>query len=145
VERVWSFCAGTGCTAVSARACQRSPVTDLNVKLLLLRASTMILASESHGTHDSASLTQSRSQLLTPPTWRTRSLYLCPPVTRCPVIPPGTRFHFRRLLRLARLRWRYSNPPPPREKSMYSDVNYYVPSLYYLKKVDRIECYSQRL
>jgi hypothetical protein len=27
-----------------------------------------------------------------------------------PVIPPGTRFPFRRLLRLAGLRWRYSNP-----------------------------------
>jgi hypothetical protein len=29
-----------------------------------------------------------------------------------PVIPPGTGFPFRRLLRLAGLRWRYSNPPP---------------------------------
>jgi hypothetical protein len=29
-----------------------------------------------------------------------------------PVIPPGTRFPFRRLVRLAGLRWRYSNPPP---------------------------------
>jgi hypothetical protein len=29
-----------------------------------------------------------------------------------PVIPPGTGSPFRRLLRLARLRWRYSNPPP---------------------------------
>jgi hypothetical protein len=29
-----------------------------------------------------------------------------------PVIPPGTRFPFRRLLRLAGLRWRYSNPHP---------------------------------
>jgi hypothetical protein len=29
-----------------------------------------------------------------------------------PVIPPGTGFHFRCLLRLAGLRWRYSNPPP---------------------------------
>jgi hypothetical protein len=28
------------------------------------------------------------------------------------VIPPGTGFPFCRLLRLARLRWRYSNPPP---------------------------------
>jgi hypothetical protein len=28
-----------------------------------------------------------------------------------PVIPPGTGFPFRRLLRLAGLRWRYSNPP----------------------------------
>jgi hypothetical protein len=29
-----------------------------------------------------------------------------------PVIPPGTGFPFLRLLRLAGLRWRYSNPPP---------------------------------
>jgi hypothetical protein len=29
-----------------------------------------------------------------------------------PVIPPGTRFLFRRLLRLAVLRWRYPTPPP---------------------------------
>jgi hypothetical protein len=28
-----------------------------------------------------------------------------------PVIPPGTGFPFRRLLRLAGLRWRYLNPP----------------------------------
>jgi hypothetical protein len=30
----------------------------------------------------------------------------------CPIIPPGTGFNFRRLLRLAGLRWRYSNQPP---------------------------------
>jgi hypothetical protein len=29
-----------------------------------------------------------------------------------PVIPPGTGFRFCRLLRLAGLRWRHSNPPP---------------------------------
>jgi hypothetical protein len=29
-----------------------------------------------------------------------------------PVIPPGTEFPFRRLLRLVGLRWRYSNPTP---------------------------------
>jgi hypothetical protein len=29
-----------------------------------------------------------------------------------PVITPGTGFPFRRLLRLAGLRWRFSNPPP---------------------------------
>jgi hypothetical protein len=31
-----------------------------------------------------------------------------------PVTPPGTGFPFRRLLRLAGLRWRYSTPPPHR-------------------------------
>jgi hypothetical protein len=34
------------------------------------------------------------------------------PVTGCPLIPPGTRFHFHVLLRLAGLRWSYSNLPP---------------------------------
>jgi hypothetical protein len=29
-----------------------------------------------------------------------------------PVVPPGTGFHFCRLLRLAGLRWRYWTPPP---------------------------------
>jgi hypothetical protein len=37
-------------------------------------------------------------------------LYL-PQEQGCPVILPGTGFPFRRLLRLAGLRWRYSNPP----------------------------------
>jgi hypothetical protein len=32
-----------------------------------------------------------------------------------PVISPGTAFPFRRLLRLAGLRWRYSTPPPRRK------------------------------
>jgi hypothetical protein len=49
-------------------------------------------------------------RFVTPPVWRARSPYLYPPGTGCPVIPPGTGFHFRRLLRLASLRWRYSNP-----------------------------------
>jgi hypothetical protein len=31
-----------------------------------------------------------------------------------PVIPPGTAFHFHRLLRLAALRWRHSNLPQRR-------------------------------
>jgi hypothetical protein len=37
-----------------------------------------------------------------------------------PVIPSGTGFPLRRLLRLAGLRWRYSNPPPTwRDRSLY--------------------------
>jgi hypothetical protein len=47
-----------------------------------------------------------------PPTWRARSPYLYPPGTGWPGYTPGTGFPFRRLLRLAGLRWRYSNPPP---------------------------------
>jgi hypothetical protein len=39
-----------------------------------------------------------------------------------PVIPPGTGIPFRRLLRLAGLRWKYSTPPPhvPQRKHMLS-------------------------
>jgi hypothetical protein len=39
-----------------------------------------------------------------------------------PVIPPGTGFPFRRLLRLARLRWKYSDPPPRGNRNC--DLNY---------------------
>jgi hypothetical protein len=48
----------------------------------------------------------------TPPTWRGRSPYLHPQEQGGPVMPPGTGFTFRRLLRLGGLRWRYSTPPP---------------------------------
>jgi hypothetical protein len=41
-------------------------------------------------------------------TWRARF----PQEQGGPVIPPDTGFPLRRLLRLAGLRWRYSNPPP---------------------------------
>jgi hypothetical protein len=46
-----------------------------------------------------------------PPTWRTRSLIYVFQRQAGPVIPPGTRFSFRCLLRLAGLWWRYSNQP----------------------------------
>jgi hypothetical protein len=52
------------------------------LQLLLVLASAEILGSESHGTHDHSLLSQIQD------------------------------FHFRRLLRLAGLRWRYSTPPP---------------------------------
>jgi hypothetical protein len=45
----------------------------------------------------------------TPPTWRAT---LFPQEQDGPVIPPGTGFPFRRLLRLAGLRWSYSTAPP---------------------------------
>jgi hypothetical protein len=38
-----------------------------------------------------------------------------------PVIRPGNRFPFRRLLRLAGIRWRYSNPPPCSEPYITTD------------------------
>jgi hypothetical protein len=37
---------------------------------------------------------------------------ISPQVQGGPVVPPDTGFPFRRLLRLAELRWSYSNPPP---------------------------------
>jgi hypothetical protein len=48
----------------------------------------------------------------TPPTWRARFPYLYPPGTGWPSYTQGIGFPFCRLLRLAGLRWRYSNPPP---------------------------------
>jgi hypothetical protein len=47
----------------------------------------------------------------TPPTWRARSPYLYPPGTGWPSYNPRHWVPFRRLLHLAGLRWRYSNPP----------------------------------
>jgi hypothetical protein len=56
-----------------------------------------------------------------PPTWRT--IYV-PQWQGGPVIPAGTRFPFRRLLRLARLRWRCSNPPPYGDAWFISKPNF---------------------
>jgi hypothetical protein len=58
----------------------------------------------------------------TPPTWRAKFPYLYPPGTGWPSqrVAPGIGLPLRRLLRLAGLRWRYSNPPPIwRERSLY--------------------------
>jgi hypothetical protein len=78
------------------------------LQLLLVLASAIILRRESRGTHDHISLSQIRD-----------SHY---PEGQVPVfIFPGTGWPnyitrhwvpFRRLLRLAELRWRFSNPPP---------------------------------
>jgi hypothetical protein len=51
-------------------------------------------------------------RFVTPPTWRASPRIYIPQEQGDPVIPPGSGFPFRRLLRLARLRWRYSNPSP---------------------------------
>jgi hypothetical protein len=48
----------------------------------------------------------------TPPSWRARSTYLYPPGTGWPSFIPRRWVSFRRLLRLAELQWRYTNPPP---------------------------------
>jgi hypothetical protein len=66
------------------------------LQLLLGLASAVILRFESRGTHDHILLSQIRDSQ----TWRARSPYLYPQVQGGPVIPPGTGFPFRRLLRL---------------------------------------------
>jgi hypothetical protein len=55
---------------------------------------------------------QGRLRCVQPPTWRTRSLYLCPQWQGSPVIPPGTGFPFLRLLRLAVLLLKSCDPHP---------------------------------
>jgi hypothetical protein len=56
----------------------------------------------------------------TPPTWKARFPIYIPQEQGGPVIPPGTGFPLGRLLRLAGLRWMYSNPPPTwRDRSVY--------------------------
>jgi hypothetical protein len=44
-----------------------------------------------------------------------------------PVIAPGTRFPFRRFLRLAGLRWRYSNPLPHQKPLCISYIKLFLP------------------
>jgi hypothetical protein len=60
--------------------------------------------------HSWPDFTASDSRL--PPNCGAMSLYLYPPGSGWPSYTPGTAFPFHRLLRLAGLRWRYSNPPP---------------------------------
>jgi hypothetical protein len=81
------------------------------LQLLLVFASAFILRSESRGTHDPHDIFY-RLKFETPQTWRTRSPYLYPQEQGDPVISPGTRFPFRRLLRLVGLRWSFWNPHP---------------------------------
>jgi hypothetical protein len=100
-----------------------------NLLLLLVLASAVPLESESRGTQDHILLSQF---LRLPEPVRVRvtlqltvsqsvclgvepnlgSPYLYPPGTSGLDIPPGTGFPSRRLILLARLRWRQSIPPP---------------------------------
>jgi hypothetical protein len=73
------------------------------LQLLLVLASAIILRSESRGTRD---------QILLPQPGGPGPRIYIPQEQGGPVIPPGTGFPFRRILRLTGLRWRYSNPPP---------------------------------
>jgi hypothetical protein len=80
------------------------------LQLLLVLASTVILVSESSETHDHILLSQIRDS----PNLEVRSSYLYPPGTWWPSYTTrlDTEFHFRLLIQLAVLQWRYSNPPP---------------------------------
>jgi hypothetical protein len=57
-----------------------------------------------------------------PPTWRTRFLYLRSQRKGGPVMPPDIAFLFRRLPRVARIRWRHSNSPTHRGPSLEDQV-----------------------
>jgi hypothetical protein len=76
---------------------------------LLVFASAVILGSKSRATHDHNLLSQIRDS---PNLGGSGPRIYIPQEQGGPVIPPGTEFPFRCLLRLAGLRWRYSNPPP---------------------------------
>jgi hypothetical protein len=80
-----------------------------NLVLLLRLASAVPFSSESHGTQDHILLSQFLRLLQ--PEGPGPSIYI-PQEQGGQVIPPGTVFPFRSLLRLAGLRWRYYNPPP---------------------------------
>jgi hypothetical protein len=93
------------CGALSMR---RGRVCRLH--LLLVLASAVILGSESRGTHDHILLSQIQDPQ---PGGPDPHIYI-PQEEGGPVVPPGTGFQFRRLVRLAGLRRVYSNPPPRR-------------------------------
>jgi hypothetical protein len=76
------------------------------LQLLVGLSSEVILRSESRGTHNHILLSQIRDFVNLEGSGP--RIYI-PQEEGGPVIPPGTGLPFRRLLRLARLRWRYSN------------------------------------
>jgi hypothetical protein len=80
-----------------------------NLLFLLVFASAVPLWSESLGTQDRILLSQF---LRLPQPGGPGPRIFIPQEQGGPVIPPGTGFPFRHLLRLAGLRRRYSNPPP---------------------------------
>jgi hypothetical protein len=80
------------------------------LQLLLVLASAVILGSKSLETRDHILLSQIRDS----PSLKGQVPYLYPQGTGWPSYTLRTGFPFRHLLRLARLQWRYSNPPPRR-------------------------------
>jgi hypothetical protein len=93
------------------------------LQLLLVLASAVILVSESRETHDHILLSQIRdSHNLEDEVPR---IYI--PQEQCGPVIPSRRQWVHRLLRLAGLRWRYSNPPSHEIQVWYSKV---IESLY---------------
>jgi hypothetical protein len=81
-----------------------------------LLASAVNIRSESRGSHDHILLSQIRNS--SQPGGPGPCIYILQEQGSL-VIPPGTGFPFRRLLRLAGLRWRYSNPPPHGDRLLF--------------------------
>jgi hypothetical protein len=88
---------------------------QLTVQLLLGLASAVTLGPKSSSTHGHILL----SHLRLPQPGMPGSCIYIPQEQGDPVIPPVTGFPFCRLLLLAGLRWRYSNPPPHRSVAVY--------------------------
>jgi hypothetical protein len=68
---------------------------------------------------------QGHQPCVQPPTWKTRSPYLCLPVTGLPSYTPRHRFSFCHLLWLAGLWWRYSSPPPHGTQLLYTILKFW--------------------
>jgi hypothetical protein len=104
-----------------------------NLLLLLGFASAVPLGSESHGTQDHILLSQClRLAQHGGPGPR---IYI-PQERGGPVMPSGTGFRFRRLLRLTGLREKYSNPPPHGDTNLTTSrgelyIAAYKPDWYY--------------
>jgi hypothetical protein len=79
-------------------------------QLLLALARTVVLRSESHGTHDHILLSQIQDSL----NLEGQVPVYIPQEQGGPVMPPGIGFPFRHLLWLAGLWWRYLTLPPHR-------------------------------
>jgi hypothetical protein len=85
-----------------------------NLLLLLALATTVIRRHESRGTREHIILSRRRDS---PNLEDQVSVFISPQEQGGPYISPGTGFPFRRPLRLAELRWRYSTPSPHRSFS----------------------------
>jgi hypothetical protein len=83
--------------------------TGLSFKLFLVLGSTVILGSKSRVCNDHNLLSQIRDSSNLE---GQASVFIFLRKMGDPVTTPGNCLYFRRILRLASLRWRYSNPPP---------------------------------